>query len=67
MGKEVPCWGCAKRKLGCHGECEAYKHYRDKRAYISSERLKRRGIETFKIDVVNKAKKGLRHESMKVD
>lgn len=67
MGKKVPCWGCDKRKIGCHDECEAYKHFCKKRELIKKERAKEYEIEKFKKDVIYKSKKGLRYGSMKMD
>ena len=27
----VPCYGCAERKIGCHGNCPRYAEYRAER------------------------------------
>ncbi|SFE89824.1 hypothetical protein [Peptostreptococcus sp. D1] len=29
--KEIPCFGCSKRQIGCHSVCETYIYYSEKR------------------------------------
>lgn len=35
-----PCFGCDERHLGCHGDCEEYKAYRDSKVQEAQERAK---------------------------
>lgn len=31
IDKDVPCYNCQKRDVGCHSSCEKYKYYVEKR------------------------------------
>ena len=41
----VACFGCAERKAGCHGTCEAYLAWNKRHAEELEQRRKRRGME----------------------
>lgn len=36
MKPKSPCMYCEARYIGCHGECEAYLHYKDEWAKIKT-------------------------------
>lgn len=43
-GKDCPCMGCQKRVVGCHGKCDQYKTWDEKRQAEKLERFRRISI-----------------------
>jgi hypothetical protein len=35
-----PCYGCQQRAIGCHGQCELYKDWCEKKQQVYQERCK---------------------------
>lgn len=58
MDKDVPCYGCERRKPLCHSSCEAYKAYKKAREDQSRLICKKRADEAMVTGVfINSIKK----------
>lgn len=55
MEKNVPCYGCDKRKPLCHGSCEEYKAYAQDRADMAKMIRFKRNQEAMVTSVLVKA------------
>lgn len=42
-----PCYECNKRKLGCHGKCEAYKEMKDELEVIRQKKIRERDFNSY--------------------
>ena len=40
----APCYGCERRRVGCHADCEEYKAYNAEREAIRAQRTQDRII-----------------------
>ena len=43
-GRDCPCCGCQERIVGCHGKCDQYKTWDEKRQAEKMERFRRTSI-----------------------
>ncbi len=55
--KNAPCRDCADRKVGCHGNCELYKEFKEMCNQINAERHRVNAEYQYKIDAVEKTKR----------
>jgi len=42
---ESPCFGCERRRVGCHGECEQYQAFARERAALREARRLQKEID----------------------
>ena len=56
LGEKCPCFGCTKRHIGCHCDCEPYLAHQEHRVAVRKHLQKDHDAIQFKVDGVRKAR-----------